>query len=386
MQIAARMDLSRSHLTGTEGRIAALVLATGIAGLSITPPTVTVEKTAGEWTGRFEVKPLHLTMPTMAPNTPIAANLQGSARVMTDAIKAGAVELSKMSNVLAPEIKLTTEARAATSVPPRAVGERFFPALQLAPSKPAVQSESVGPGIKAKSPQHSIGHVDAEPMAPLDAVRIALPPASSEPVAAMPPKATLDRIAATGNEPPAPVSTPDTQPLAVSASPETLTVSAPGKLSDPQSLNLFSAPKDVQEFDLAKLGSTKSATQALVQPSSNALAAAASKAAPRPRSLAKIAKEPDRIVGNYIIHVAGLSLEGVPSGNLPVRIGMTGELSVRLADMLTPMQDLIAPDTFERLASSSAASEYVSFADLRAAGFDVRYDAGNDRLMVSAQL
>jgi hypothetical protein len=108
-------------------------------------------------------------------------------------------------------------------------------------------------------------------------------------------------------------------------------------------------------------------------------------AKPRLEKAPKLAKVPDRVVGEHIMHVAGLSLEGMPAGNLTVRIGMTGDLSVKLADLLAPVKDQMAPETFERLASSAAAADYVSFANLRAAGFDIRYDAGGDRLMVSAQ-
>lgn len=336
MQVAVRMDLSRTPATGTDGRIFALALASGIAGLFVTYPTATIGNAAtGEWMGKFEVRPPHLAMPAISPNTAMA--------------RIGA-NTAHSSGALAP----------------------------------SPNSESYGRGFETRLAAPSIGRLAVKAAGPLDAVRIALPPASPELEGAMPAEATLDRIAARDHAPPAP--TPASQPLAASASPAAaLSDSAPGALSGTPSFDLSSAPREVREFDLAKLGPAKSAARSVMRSSGNTLALAASKAAPRPQALSKVARTPDRIVGDHIIHVAGLSLDGAPSGNLQVRISINGELSLKLADLLAPLQNQMAPDAFERLANSPAASEYITFTELRAAGFDVRYDAGNDRLTVFAQ-
>ncbi|HKT86263.1 MAG TPA: hypothetical protein VJQ77_09280 [Novosphingobium sp.] len=219
-----------------------------------------------------------------------------------------------------------------------------------------------------------------DPKAPLDAVRFALPPAKSglSAAGAMPPHATLNSVSAAKSP-----TLPETQSFVGNSGPQATAASA-RPAADAQPLALLSASKEVQEFDLAKLGRAKSNSDDLARSAASVIANA--KPAGRTTYLLKVSKVPDRIVGDYILHVAGLSLEGMPSGNLSVRIGMSGDLSVKLADLLQPVQDQMAPEAFQRLANSSAASEYVSFAQLRAAGFDVRYEAGSDRLMVSAQL
>jgi hypothetical protein len=187
------------------------------------------------------------------------------------------------------------------------------------------------------------------------------------------------------NEPSAQAPHPNEQSLALDPPPTGLSVSAPGALPPPEPFSLASAPREVREFDLARFGTGNPQAKSPAPASSNALAAAA-RPDPRAQEMPRGAKVPDRIMGDHIIHVAALSLGGVPSGDLSVGIGLDGYLSVRLADLLGPVQARMAPDTFGRLAGSAAAAEYVSFADLPAAGFDVRYDAGNDRLMVSAQI
>ncbi|GGB86273.1 hypothetical protein GCM10011494_00720 [Novosphingobium endophyticum] len=297
-----------------------------------------------------------------------------------------------LSNALAPQI--TSFARSAAKEPagivpeitPRAVARNFIGNPHFVASKSS-QDSAHGPVIRTTVPQGS-ERTPVDRGAPLDAVRIVLPPATMEHglTGVMQPEATLGSDAATDREPSTPAPHPDAQPLAVSSSPQVLAVPAPGALSQSKPFSLSSAPEEVRKFDLARIGPGNPEAKSLARASANALAATAGRSSPRTPDLPRVARVPDRIVGDHIIHVAALSLEGVPSGNLSVRIGMSGDLSVRLSDLLAPVRTQMAPDTFERMAGSTAASEYVSFADLRAAGFDIRYEAGGDRLMVSAQL
>jgi hypothetical protein len=218
----------------------------------------------------------------------------------------------------------------------------------------------------------AMGRVPVGRTVPLDAVRVALPPATIAP-------------GPSRNEPSAQAPHPNGQSLALNPPPTGLSVSAPGALPPPEPFSLASAPREVREFDLARLGTGNPQARSPAPASSNALAAAV-RPDPRAQEMPRGAKVPDKIMGDHIIHVAALSLEGVPSGDLSVRVSLDGHLSVRLADLLGPVQARMAPDTFRRLAGSAAAAEYVSFADLRAAGFNVRYEAGDDRLIVSAQI
>lgn len=348
MHTATRMDCARAHVGGPE-RFLVLALASGIAGLTITYPTITLgNATVGEWAGRFEVRPSRLAVTDTLPPASVSAKFHDAALVTA------------------------RHARATSSGPAAQRAEGAAASVNLA-SSPMASSRGYAPADKSLLAERVV------PLAPLDAVRIALPPAARElsTAGALAPQATLNSVAAAR---PAPA--PGSQSLADSSPPQSSTVSAPAT-AGVRSSALLSAPKEVQEFDLATLGRSKSLSLDLARTAARAIATA--KPAARTGDLSKASKVADRVVGDHILHVAGLSLEGVPSGDLSVRIGMGGDLSLKLADLLQPVQDQMAPEAFQRLATSSAASEYVSFAQLRAAGFDIRYDAGSDRLMVSAQ-
>lgn len=350
MHTATRMDCARAHVGGPE-RFLVLALASGIAGLTITYPTITLgNATVGEWAGRFEIRPSRLAVTDTLPPASVSAKFHDAALVT------------------ARHATATASGPAAQ----RAEGAAASVSLASSPS-PIPNSRGYAPADKSLLAERVV------PLAPLDAVRIALPPAASElsTAGALAPQATLNSVAAAR---PAPA--PGSQSLADSSPPQSSTVSAPAT-AGVRSSALLSAPKEVQEFDLATLGRSKSLSLDLARTAARAIATA--KPAARTGDLSKASKVADRVVGDHILHVAGLSLEGVPSGDLSVRIGMGGDLSLKLADLLQPVQDQMAPEAFQRLANSSAASEYVSFAQLRAAGFDIRYDAGSDRLMVSAQ-
>ncbi|CDO36729.1 hypothetical protein [Novosphingobium sp. KN65.2] len=393
MNIAMGMDFAKSHLGTSDTRVLALALATGMAGFTVTYPAVTVSNgTVGDWMGKLEVKPLRLTSPTFGQAPTITTTFQDSAEALTQAAKAGAIGLT---SVLAP----TSASYAATGARSQQ-SEALSPAVvspnpasrQLSPTRQAPQVlAATGTSIQARLPEPGYAKPQAENVerhGPLDAVRIAMPPSAAHLVATAPlhPDATLKVVAPPIPQTAVPVPTPTEQSLASGAKPDIGPAPSTGPLSGTDGLGLFSQSEEVRDFDLAKLTPARrpirKSGMATIQAQSTG---SAELARSRPEYATKVAKVPDRIVGDHILHVAGLSLEGMPAGSLTVRIGMTGDLSVKLADLLAPVKDQMAPETFDRLASSAAAADYVSFADLRAAGFDIHYDAGGDRLMVSAQ-
>ncbi|AIT78890.1 hypothetical protein [Novosphingobium pentaromativorans] len=399
MNIAMGMDFTKGHPGTPDLRVLALALATGMAGFTVTYPAVTVSNgTVGEWMGRLEVKPLRLTAPSFGGAPTISTSFGNSAEALTQAATVSAAELT---TALAP----TSAAYAATGtrdLQPEALSPPVIPVVvapspdtsQLARTKPSAPSSSVlGTSPQGNLPPDQLAKSQArkvEQTEPLDAVRIALPPPTTDlsKPGLLQPDATLKQIAPPIAPPiaqSAPV-TPPEQSLVSSAKPDAGPAVAAGPLSQSEGLGMFAQPEEVRQFDLAKLAPARQpARNSGVSPLRAQNPTDAGLAKPRMEKAPKLAKVPDRVVGDHIMHVAGLSLEGMPAGSLTVRIGMTGDLSVKLADLLAPVKDQMAPETFERLASSSAAADYVSFADLRAAGFDIRYDAGGDRLMVSAQ-
>lgn len=383
MNTATRIDFARAQAGGADARFFALALASGIAGLTVTYPTITLGNgTVGEWAGRFEVRPPRLATTGILPETSITAKFHDAAVV---AAHSASATTAGLANAFALAAGRMSEADSSPNVRQTSLSAR-----------PMERSAASGHFVSTPAPTASIhGHAatgkilntgstspvaeGVHPAVPLDAIRIVLPPAAGEldTSGAMPPQATLASIATAQ-----PATLPDEHSLVSNSRPQ----ASPASLSATtggQPLALLSAPKEVQEFDLAKLGSAKSLSDDLARSAADVIAAV--KPAGRVGDLSKVPKVPDRVVGDHILHVAGLSLEGMPSGHLSVRVGMSGDLSVKLAELLVPVQDQMAPDAFQRLANSSAASEYVSFAQLRAAGFDIRYDAGSDRLMVSVQ-
>lgn len=93
----------------------------------------------------------------------------------------------------------------------------------------------------------------------------------------------------------------------------------------------------------------------------------------------------DRVEGDVIFHQAKVNLDDHSASALSVRIGAGGDLSLRVGDLLSLYEPGMAPAVFSRLAGSSAANEFVSFDMLRSAGIDIRYDAGQDQLRISAR-
>ena len=369
MHTAMRIDFGRPQVGRSDARFFAVALASGIAGLTVTYPTITLGNgTVGEWAGRFEVRPPRLAAAEILPEMSITAGFRDTAVIAARGARAAAAGLAEtFTSARQPLFSAQPGARAVAV------------ANQASSPMSAGSMHEESPAHRALAPHSLAATEKVVSVAPLDAVRIVLPPAAaskSGSPGAMPSQATLD-FAASGT----PSTFTETQPLARGSQPQARSVSTPEPT--PQPFGLFSGAKEVREFDLAKIGGAKSISDDLARPAGSAIAPA--QAAGRVGNLSKVSKIPDRIVGDYILHVAGLSLEGMPSGNLSVRIGMGGDLSVKLADLLLPVRDQMAPEAFQRLANSSAASEYVSFAQLRAAGFDIRYDAGSDRLMVSAQ-
>lgn len=89
-----------------------------------------------------------------------------------------------------------------------------------------------------------------------------------------------------------------------------------------------------------------------------------------------------RLTGNGIEFQIPAVLFGEELGTVPLRIGSTNLVSVRLADLLALVAERMDPAAYARLSGSRSAEEYVSFSTLRDAGIDLRYDAAHDRLIL----
>lgn len=77
-----------------------------------------------------------------------------------------------------------------------------------------------------------------------------------------------------------------------------------------------------------------------------------------------------------------VDVNGSPAGRLPLLIADADNISVRLADLLETVRPRMDAQLYDTLSSSRAADDYVTFNDLRAQGFSVRFDT-DDRLLIS---
>lgn len=184
--------------------------------------------------------------------------------------------------------------------------------------------------------------------------------------------------------PAAPMAPPE---LALAVSPKVTPIDPPMATPLPEKAptRLATVPKPVQSFDLGAIKAPAPASQ----PKGPALAAS------KPlRAVARAGTRGsrpvhglggDRVEGDAIFHQALVSFDDRPASKLSIRIGMAGDLSLRLGDLLALYKTDMAPSAFTRLSGASAADEFVSFETLRDAGIDIRYDAGRDRLVISSR-
>lgn len=135
-------------------------------------------------------------------------------------------------------------------------------------------------------------------------------------------------------------------------------------------------------FDLAAMPSGMAVAEpgsAFVRPDE---AAGAAQAAQSPARSRDVPGNRYRLTGNGIEFRIPAVLFGEELGTVPLRIGSTNLVSVRLGDLLVLVAGRMDPTAHARLAGSRNADEYVSFSALRDAGIDLRYDAANDRLIL----
>jgi len=92
----------------------------------------------------------------------------------------------------------------------------------------------------------------------------------------------------------------------------------------------------------------------------------------------------DKLVDGVVYHRVALSIGGLEAKSVDVRIGPDMKPSIKVGDLLGLVADRMDPDSVERFSAATATGEYVSFATLRASGFDVSYNAGADSIGITA--
>lgn len=122
-------------------------------------------------------------------------------------------------------------------------------------------------------------------------------------------------------------------------------------------------------------------------PGSNAIATAGSANLRSPatrstgtnaRDQAKSVKRTYKVNGAAIEFDIAVQLNGDLVGKMPLRIGSGRDVSVQLPELLALLRDRMDPQLHHWLSSAYSVNSHISFDQLRSAGFDVRYDAAND--------
>ncbi len=161
----------------------------------------------------------------------------------------------------------------------------------------------------------------------------------------------------------APVAAPEISPLGDQA--KLVPAAAPLRLVN---------PPELRGFDLARMGrSVKSVPAGIVKPNA------------KPASSGKLdsLSSKSTVVGDVIFHQLTVTVAGAGEKTVDVRIGGDMKPSLKVGDLLGLVSDRMDPDSAARFAAASSAGDYVSLATLRAAGFDVAYNAGADSISIS---
>jgi hypothetical protein len=135
-------------------------------------------------------------------------------------------------------------------------------------------------------------------------------------------------------------------------------------------LMLVNSP-ELRRFDLAKYKPVAPGPAKLVASRKASLSTSAK------------ARTTDRLIDGVVYHQATILVAGQSGGEIAVRIGPDMKPSVKVADLLGLVSAQMDPDSLARFSTASSAGDYVSFAALRTAGFDVSYNAAADSIAIS---
>ena len=305
----------------------------------------------------------------------IATVLVGSAAALSSAgiaVPVNQVNYDKGRDQRAPSAAAPGSIVAAAPAPARATSRVVAPALVAVPA----------PRINAPAPRTVLDLAGyAAPMSRIDAVFSPLPAAeSAAPVVglALPAPTSLAAPVAALALPPAAIATPSAAPasLATSAALPVAEIVPLGNEAQPPAAAIpfrLVNPPELRGFDLARISALPRSV-----PAGFAKPAAKSPVSGKVEGLGK----KDTIVGEAVFHQLSVTVAGSDATAIDVRIGADMKPSIKVGDLLGLVSDRMDPDSAARFAAASSAGDYVSLATLRAAGFDVSYNAGADRISI----
>lgn len=322
-----------------------------VAPVPIGPPSVDTDIAAvSDWSQGLVVPAL--TSPTQ-PATP-------SASPVADPLPAPVADPIAVSDIAPPAPLLRSAApvetglRIAAVVTPADSGTNA--ASNGAVKLPSQPPQTVPATALATPPAPAVTEVAPAPGAPVARLALALPEV---------PPVTAQAAEIAPDASPAPVpAPPPVAPLAPVPAPPALLAG-------------------VTRFDLARLPKPAPAPRLATARPAAAQVAPVRLTQPRNRVPLRAPGGRYKVTPKGLEFDIGVVVAGAPSGRVPLLIDATDTISVRLADVLGAVRPLMDEAMFARLSGAASAQEYVTFAKLRQAGIDLRYDAGGDRLVLS---
>jgi hypothetical protein len=179
--------------------------------------------------------------------------------------------------------------------------------------------------------------------------------------------------------PSAPVAAPSTAPASL-AVPAAVSLPEAAPLGDSMMLAAGEPPMrlinppELRGFDLAKLSSGAKPVPGFARPATKSAVTG---------KIEGLGKR-DTVVGDAVYHQVSVIVAGIEGTSVDVKIGADMKPSIKVGDLLAMVSDRMDPDSAARFAAAGSAGDYVSLASLRAAGFDVSYNAGTDSISISA--
>lgn len=398
MHFADHFDFASFQGLGREPVALAIVLATGATGYSFSMSNVLADNVRAR--NSFTVTPAFPGAPGSAaaglPSTAAASPLLATPRTLSTSHRAARLGSTRIADTAIDDLAVISPGHQSTSARQLLVNPTTRP---KAASSYVIRYELPEPIVETNAivqAQDSLAL--AAPLANRPALERALGP--SERQLAISGRhansVTLGESAFAAIETTAPLAAPGLNAVEIAKS----VVSEPGlvppvggtSISKTKSsakpgnrIGLIDSGQDVDGFDLASLAKPapiREERSATPRDLNRRFAKPSDKPA-WPSSLSAKSQPRDMVIGGYIAHQTRIALNGAETGSLAVQVGMNGTLSIKLSDLLKIVQPGMVPTEFQRLTNSSAATELVSFAKLRAAGIGVRYDAAHDMLKLS---
>jgi len=328
---------------------------------------------------------LHLSTKPLAPETAPRVALPNLATLPQQEFKAAPQSIAAPAVAALAEPLQVQPAAAPTNASVTAQPSQSFagafqsipaPSLTAAPQRQDQVRDKAASGSEASAltaitvqPDQGLAEQHKVAFAPVSAGAQTKPIDASPPLAmvqtqARPPEAAVA---------PAPVTSKLTATSAAQPVPSSAQKAQPQPTPAAQPLRVISSPQ-LRKFDLGHMHAPARTPAAALTPVT---------AKPGQAGKTRIGAAKDKLVDGVVFHQVTVTVAGSPAKPVAVRIGADMKPSIKVGDLLGLVSDRMDQASVNRFASAASAEEYVSLAALRAAGFNVSYNAASDSLSIN---